>query len=295
MPPIDGAVQEIDGQDELDGDFEIVVSEETEAPESEKAGRLKDFKANRDTERKGSSDFDVAERRRLETELNEARAVAQHWYGTARSEAEKARKQVSTLTRSQAESEQKEAKAAYLSAYNEGDAEAMADASVRLAAATSRLGTIGPEEAEPPAREPVYQPAQQPAQQPIRLTDAQRNWVSAHPWFGQPGHEEITSAAYGVADNLKGNGVQEGSDEFFSTITDRLAKRFPEYFDGAPEKGNRGAPRPPVAGGSHGTSKTRGKTRVVLTPRQVAFAKRNGILLQDMAAEVQRLAQEKEA
>lgn len=116
----------------------------------------------------------------------------------------------------------------------------------------------------------------QPQQPPPRDEKAEA-WAEKNSWFGQD--RVMTSAAIAIDDELKRNGIDPTSDEYYQELNSQLRENFPHKFDKP-----KNVQSQQVAGSSRGASPaSRGARKVSLTPSQIAIAKRIGVPLEEYA------------
>ena len=116
----------------------------------------------------------------------------------------------------------------------------------------------------------------QPQQPPPRDEKAEA-WAEKNSWFGQD--RIMTSAAIAIDDELKRNGIDPTSDEYYQELNAQLRENFPHKFDKPKNVQSQQA-----AGSSRGASPaSRGARKVSLTPSQIAIAKRIGVPLEEYA------------
>ena len=116
----------------------------------------------------------------------------------------------------------------------------------------------------------------QPQQAPPRDEKAEA-WAERNSWFGQD--RVMTSAAIAIDDELKRNGIDPTSDEYYQELNSQLRENFPHKFDKP-----KNVQSQQVAGSSRGASPaSRGARKVSLTPSQIAIAKRIGVPLEEYA------------
>jgi len=116
----------------------------------------------------------------------------------------------------------------------------------------------------------------QPQQPPPRDEKAEA-WAEKNSWFGQD--RIMTSAAIAIDDELKRNGIDPTSDEYYQELNAQLRENFPHKFDKP-----KNVQSQQVAGSSRGASPaSRGARKVSLTPSQIAIAKRIGVPLEEYA------------
>ena len=187
-----------------------------------------------------------------------------------------------------------QAKLAFKTAYESGDADAMADAQASLAglkAEEVRIANYRP--AQRPTEAPAGQaqpqqaptrPAQPaPAQQPSQRA---REWSSSNPWFGRSGDEDMTALAMGMHEKLVRSGVAPDSDEYYNQINATVRRAFPDRLadtqdEVKPQRRQAGNVVAPA-----GRTSAQTPRKVVLTSTQVSLAKRLGLSPQQYAAQL---------
>ena len=186
------------------------------------------------------------------------------------------------------------AESAYLSAYDEGEKEKLLeaqnilqDAKTDLKFVSARkkqlehiqtqaetLQTVDHQEAQ------GYVPQQQQQQQPRQEDYDPRavDWASKNEWFGK---DEVTTAvALAIDQQLKSEGFDPSSSDFYEEVDIRLKKELPHKFRAAE---NTQKPPQQVAGSSRKSSSN--KRKVKLSSKDVSLAKKWGIPLDTYAAE----------
>ena len=104
-------------------------------------------------------------------------------------------------------------------------------------------------------------------------------WQKRNAWFGE--NRVMTSMAFGLHEDLVGEGVDPTSDEYYSRIDKEMRRRFPEEF-GASEKKKPGTV---VASAKRSTA----PRKVVLTSTQVSLARKLGLTPEQYAREMIKL------
>lgn len=139
---------------------------------------------------------------------------------------------VSTI-QSNADMELKIAQRAYKEAYEAGDSDKMMEANQALQVANIkvmqaknfRMPSLQEEEV-PVQQQPVqYQPAPY-VPEPDNKAVA---WQNRNKWFGQD--RGMTAFALGLHEDLRDNGVEVGSEEYYRELDKTIRKRFPERFE----------------------------------------------------------------
>ena len=182
------------------------------------------------------------------------------------------------------------AKEAYRKAHEEGDADAMYEASQnlsRIAMEEARLADLKArrEEAAKATAAGLTDAAQtqQPqVQQPQAKPDPKaEDWAQKNSWFGQD--QPMTYAAFGLHKQLiEDEGFDATSDEYYTELDNRIRTEFPHKFQETPKKSN--SPRVASAGTTASKSSTpKGRRTVKLSASQIAIARRLNVPLEEYA------------
>ena len=185
------------------------------------------------------------------------------------------------------------AESAYLNAYDEGEKEKLLeaqnilqDAKTDLKFVSARkkqlehiqtqaetLQTVDHQEAQ------GYAPQAQPQQRQEDYDPRAVDWASKNEWFGK---DEVTTAvALAIDQQLKSEGFDPSSSDFYEEVDIRLKKELPHKFRVAD---NTQKPPQQVAGSSRKSS-SNSKRKVKLSSKDVSLAKKWGIPLDTYAAE----------
>jgi hypothetical protein len=187
------------------------------------------------------------------------------------------------------EAELIQARAQFKKAYEDGDAdllaeaqEAIADAKIKLTRVKEKLVALPDEDTLQEENGSVYKEPETSQNQPDPKAKA---WQRQNSWFGVD--EEMTSFALGAHEKLVKQGVDTSSDEYYERLNRRIRQVFPEAFgdDVVEEKPKKVKPANVVAPATRSTA----PKKIVLSQSQVAFAKRAGIPLETYAKEVAKL------
>lgn len=222
----------------------------------------------------------------LAREQEEALSVARRLYAEnqkLRSAYVSGEREYISTTQTNAQMEMDAARRAYREAYESGDTDGLLAAQEKLNIA--QLKVMRAENLkETPLQEPEdvvqikreeYQSVQP---QPVQPDAKARAWQERNSWFGKD--EEMTATALGLHQKLVNNGVEAGSDEYYSTLDKTMRTRFSEYF-GEPKA----KPRTVVAPATRSTS----SNKIKLTQSQVQIAKKFGLTPEAYAKEVLKL------
>jgi len=181
-----------------------------------------------------------------------------------------------------AEVELEQAKNAYRTAYEAGDAEAVLAAQESLTNAkikTDRLNNV---------KLPSLQTAEDPVKSKEELKSAPvvdkraQDWAKKNTWFGTD--DEMTSLALGLHNKLAKQGIDLQSDEYYEAIDTRMRQLFPDNFEEVAEP-EAEKPKKQANVVAPATRSVAPK-KVKLTQTQVAIAKRLGVPIELYAQKV---------
>ena len=182
------------------------------------------------------------------------------------------------------------AKGAYRSAYDAGDTDKLLEAQEQMSAAQLKLDKLRnyrPEFSQLDSVPPTA-PQQRPVQAPPLDPDTVA-WQKRNPWFGSPDHQDMTSLALGLHQQLLHQGYVPGSKAYYAQIDTAMRKRFPEHFaDATPDP----KPKPKKAPGASvvaPASRSTAPRKITLTREQLNLANKLGITPEQYAREVIRL------
>jgi len=174
------------------------------------------------------------------------------------------------------------AKRQYKEAYEAGDSEALVNAQEALTAAKMKAEKVNnfrpaPLQEEKTVVQPTYQP--QPA---APVDEKLLAWQDQNQWFGS--NKRMTAYALGLHEDLVGEGIPAGSDEYYKRINADMRERFADQF-GADEPADA---KPQRAKSNNVAPATRSTAprKIVLTQTQVNLAKRLGVPLELYARKV---------
>ena len=178
--------------------------------------------------------------------------------------------------------ELEEAKRQYKAAYEAGDSDALVEAQEALTSAKMKAERVNnfrpaPLQDEKTDVQTAYQP--QPA---APVDEKLLAWQDQNQWFGS--NKRMTAYALGLHEDLVGEGIQAGSDEYYKRINADMRERFADQF-GADEPADAKPQRTKsniVAPATRSTA----PRKIVLTQTQVNLAKRLGVPLELYARKV---------
>ena len=283
--------QEIEIEEQGDDDNKEEVSVDTKAPKKEEkeGDELSDYS---DSVKKRISKL-TSKFREEERQRNEAIKFAE----AVKQQNEELKAKLDKLDNTyvgefdtRVQSQSIAAKEAYRKAHEEGDADAMYEASQnlsRIAMEEARLADLKArrEEAAKATAAGLTDAAQtqQPqVQQPQAKPDPKaEDWASKNTWFGQD--QTMTYAAFGLHKQLiEDEGFDATSDEYYTELNNRIRTEFPHKFQETPKKSN--SPRVASAGTTASKSSTpKGRRTVKLSASQIAIARRLNVPLEEYA------------
>jgi hypothetical protein len=174
------------------------------------------------------------------------------------------------------------AKRQYKIAYESGDSDALVDAQEALTSAKMKADKVNNFRPTPLQEEEIpVQIAPQPSR-PAPLDEKLLAWTEKNQWFGP--NKRMTSYALGLHEDLVGEGIPAGSEEYYRRIDADIRERFSEQF-GAEESVDAKPQRTKSNIVAPATRSTAPK-KIVLTQTQVNLAKRLGVPLELYARKV---------
>ena len=187
-------------------------------------------------------------------------------------------KEYVTTIQSNSDMELKIAQRAYKEAYEAGDSDKMIEANQALQMANLkaiqvknfRMPSLQEEQVPVQAQTVQYQPASYVPEP----DDTAVTWQKRNDWFGK--NRGMTAFALGLHEELKENGVEVGSEDYYRELDKTMRRRFPEKFEGQEEQrqqSSRTRPGTVVASAVRSTA----PTKVKLKQSQVNLAKRLGL------------------
>ena len=260
------------GQEE-DFEIEIVAEEESKAPEIE-AG----------SEPSEDDDYGPKVQRRIKKLVDQRRKAEtqarEHQEQTAQLQA-----RLDRLERGTAQTAQNQAnndfqarydttRKALAKAVEEGDTDAQLDfteqiADMRAAVRVAEMQRAAPKP-EPVRRAPPQAPPQ------AATPDKAMGWWKENDWFNSSGFERETAAARAIDVQLDLEGFDKNSDDYYSTLNNRLRNVFPELKLTEEPIKQRPKSRSPVAPTAGGSSSYKGN-RIRLSNDQLRMARELGI------------------
>lgn len=175
-------------------------------------------------------------------------------------------------------------------AVERGDGKAAVEAQKMLAQLVNQQQDLAraqhQRQAAPAVQQPTFAPPPAaPAAPPARPDPKAESWAEKNEWFGVD--QPMTYATFGIHNQLKEEGFDLSSDEYYDELNRRIRKEFPQKFRKQQEDTIVNAPS--VAPATRGAStSSNGRRTVKLTPSEVAIARRIGVPLEEYAKYVRR-------
>jgi hypothetical protein len=177
------------------------------------------------------------------------------------------------------------AKQAYKDAYDTGDSDKMLEAQQALSRSTMQLERANNFKLPPLQEENFEVQTRQERPQPVQKPDDKAmSWQERNSWFGS--NRSMTAYALGLHEELRDNGVDVGSDEYYSKLDKTMRKRFPEHFEDTIEKEETPKKAQTVVASA---TRSTGSKKVRLKTSQVALAKKLGLTPEQYVKELLKL------
>lgn len=178
-------------------------------------------------------------------------------------------KEYVTTIQGAADLELKNAKRAYKEAFESGDSELVVEAQQALQQAN--LKSMQAQNFKLPTLQEQEYPVQNVPQR-VQAPDGKANlWQKQNSWFGQD--RSMTAFALGLHEDLRYNGVEVGSEEYYRELDNTIRKRFPEKFEDQDRQSTRTKLSTVVAPAVRSTA----PTKVRLKQSQVNLARKLGL------------------
>ena len=181
--------------------------------------------------------------------------------------------------------EMEQAKRKFKDAYENGDAEKLAEAqeemtSVKMKA--ERVNNFRPTPIQEDQKQ-VQIPTAAPVQP--RLDAKTQDWTERNTWFGND--DEMTSFALAIHNKLAKSGITPSSKDYYERIDARMKQVFPDEFEsGKTETSEDASPPPRKSNNVAPASRSTAPKKIVLSKTQVDLAKRLGLTNEQYARAV---------
>ena len=177
------------------------------------------------------------------------------------------------------EAELQKAKTSYKQAYEAGDTDAMVEANEQMAKLASEKVKYDSYQPKPaPERQEFNQQKYEAPPTATQLDARTQQWADDNKdWFRKD--KALTGFAYGIHEELVGQGVDPTSEEYFTTIDERMREAFPQKFGQQPRQDSIVAPA---------TRTNRVSTQAKLTKSEAHIAQRLGLTNKQYWAQKQK-------
>jgi len=174
------------------------------------------------------------------------------------------------------------AKRQYKEAYEAGDSDALVDAQEALTSAKMKSEKVN--NFRPTPLQDTETPVQitQRPQPAAPVDDKLLAWQDENQWFGS--NKRMTAYALGLHEDLVGEGIPAGSEEYYRRINTDMRDRFADQF-GADEPAD-AKPQRTKSNNVAPATRSTAPRKIVLTQTQVNLAKRLGVPLELYARKV---------
>jgi len=174
------------------------------------------------------------------------------------------------------------AKRQYKEAYEAGDSDALVNAQEALTTAKMKAEKVN--NFKPAPLQETETPVQitPKPQQAAPVDEKLLAWQDQNQWFGS--NKRMTAYALGLHEDLVGEGIPAGSDEYYKRINADMRERFADQF-GADEPAD-AKPQRTKSNNVAPATRSTAPRKIVLTQTQVNLAKRLGVPLELYARKV---------
>ena len=174
------------------------------------------------------------------------------------------------------------AKRQYKEAYEAGDSEALVNAQEALTTAKMKAEKVNNFKPAPLQEEETPVQITPKPQQAAPVDEKLLAWQDQNQWFGS--NKRMTAYALGLHEDLVGEGIPAGSDEYYRRINADMRERFADQF-GADEPAD-AKPQRTKSNVVAPATRSTAPRKIVLTQTQVNLAKRLGVPLELYARKV---------
>lgn len=268
--------------EEKDGETVAVVAEASETPDQEGEKEHEEY-SDRVKKRIDKMTAKLREAERREKAALEYAQGVQAQLAQAQQRAQTLDKHYVTEASGRIKSQLAIVEANLQDAVERGDGKAAVEAQKMLAQLVLQQDRMATAAARTAAPQQTYVPPAAPAAP--KPSPKAEEWADKNEWFGSD--QTMTYAAFGIHNQLKEEGFDLSSDEYYDELNRRIRKEFPHKFK---KQDNVQVNAPTVAPATRGQSSvgTSGRRTVKLTPSEVSMARRLGVPLEEYAKYVRR-------
>jgi hypothetical protein len=264
---------------------EVQVEEKEKKEEDPKPANLKDKQSNYQ-KRINELVFQAKEaERREKAALNYAKGLKKKYQGVEQKLDETDNNYLKEI-KARVTSEQDKLKANLKEALDAQDSEKVAEINTQLTklAVQNEKAEIMLQEKEAQKKQAEENKSQEdpiPGEKPVNISKKAQDWASENKWFGTD--EVMTGAAMAIDSQLRAQGIESDSDEYYNNVNKRMREYFPQKFAQDTAEKEPEVTKQPVQNVASVSRRQGGRKSVKLTKSQVVIAKKLGVPLEEYA------------
>jgi hypothetical protein len=264
---------------------EVQVEEKEKKEEDPKPANLKDKQSNYQ-KRINELVFQAKEaERREKAALNYAKGLKKKYQGVEQKLDETDNNYLKEI-KARVTSEQEKLKSNLKEALEAQDSEKVAEINTQLTklAVQNEKAEIMLQEKEAQKKQAEENKSQQepiPGEKPVNISKKAQDWASENKWFGTD--EIMTGAAMAIDSQLRAQGIETDSDEYYNNVNKRMREYFPQKFAQDTAEKEPEVTKQPVQNVASVSRRQGGRKSVKLTKSQVVIAKKLGVPLEEYA------------
>ena len=264
---------------------EVQVEEKEKKEEDPKPANLKDKQSNYQ-KRINELVFQAKEaERREKAALNYAKGLKKKYQGVEQKLDETDNNYLKEI-KARVTSEQEKLKSNLKDALEAQDSEKVAEINTQLTklAVQNEKAEIMLQEKEAQKKQAEENKSQQepiPGEKPVNISKKAQDWASENKWFGTD--EVMTGAAMAIDSQLRAQGIETDSDEYYNNVNKRMREYFPQKFAQDTTEKEPEVTKQPVQNVASVSRRQGGRKSVKLTKSQVVIAKKLGVPLEEYA------------
>ena len=120
-----------------------------------------------------------------------------------------------------------------------------------------------------------------PGEKPVNISKKAQDWASENKWFGTD--EIMTGAAMAIDSQLRAQGIETDSDEYYNNVNKRMREYFPQKFAQNTTEKEPEVTKQPVQNVASVSRRQGGRKSGKLTKSQVVIANKLGVPLEEYA------------
>jgi len=180
--------------------------------------------------------------------------------------------------------EMEQAKRKFKDAYENGDAEKLAEAQEEMTAVKMKAERVNNFRPAPIQEDQKRVQIATAAPVQPKLDAKTQDWTERNTWFGND--DEMTSFALAVHNKLAKSGITPSSKDYYERIDARMKQVFPDEFESGKTASEDASPSPKKSNVVAPASRSTAPKKIVLSKTQVDLAKRLGLTNEQYARAV---------